>query len=86
MPNLYQMAHMLIRLFVAMYLVVGISALGGLILIAVVAQATGHQANSILTEAIVSYLAEYGAAAFIAGLGLFLLSKKIARYASKGEI
>jgi hypothetical protein len=83
MPSLYELAHMLIRLFAAMYLVIGGAALVGIFLVFAAALATGHQAGSTLTDGVVGYLAEYGVAAFIAGLGLFLLSKKIARFAVK---
>jgi hypothetical protein len=83
MPNLYDAALMLIRVFAASNLVIGVSALAGVALIALSAIAAGtHQPPDVLLG-VLAYLADFGCAATLGGIALLLLSKRIARFASK---
>ncbi len=81
MPTLYDLAVMLVRLFGAINLVAGISAWLGVVAIVWIDLAT-HHASGDVGVAVVAYLAEYGAACFLLGIGLIISSKLVARYAA----
>jgi hypothetical protein len=84
MPSLYQIALMLTRLFGAIYLVVGSLSIVGVVLISILAINSNHTSElASVGMAVTAYLSEFGSASVIGGIGLLLLSKKIAKFAAK---
>jgi hypothetical protein len=84
MPSLYEMALMLIRLFAAMYIAIGASILAAMLVIVGLNASIHDEDFHTLSAGVLVYLLEYGIVSLVAGIGLFLLSKTIARHASKG--
>jgi hypothetical protein len=82
MPNLYAAALMLVRVFAGMNITIGIASLTTIVFVVVLEILTRIEAPWL--EGILGYLAAYGMAALVGGISLLILSKKIARYASKG--
>jgi hypothetical protein len=82
MPSLYEIALMLVRVFAGINITVGIASLTTIVFVVWFQVLTRIEMSWF--EAIIAYLAEFGVAALVSGTALLILSKKIARYASKG--
>lgn len=74
---------MLIRLFAALYLTVGVSALIGMMIIFKLEKIIPDQNFQIWGPSFVTYSAFYGAVSLFGGIGLLLMSKTIAHFAAK---
>jgi hypothetical protein len=85
MLTVRELARMLTRLFGALYLVVGISVLAGMVIVVELNFFIPSQDFHIWAPTFITYLAFYGAVSFFGGLGLLLLSNAIVRFASKSE-
>lgn len=82
MPNLYEIALMLVRLFAGVNLVFGVTCLVGILLIFAPTLLMHREPPDVLFG-VVGYLADFGVAALLGGIVLSVLSKRVARYASK---
>ncbi len=83
MPSIYEIALMLVRLFAGMNVAVGMASL--VVSIAGAFYAVfEHIGVESLFAGVMGYLLDYGAAALLGGIAMLALSRRIARYASKG--
>ena len=82
MPSTYSIALVLMRTFAGINLVGGITALIAVMPVSMVGAFLGGDAKS-LSISLLTYLLEWGFSATIVGFSLLLLSKPIARFASK---
>jgi len=84
MLNLYETGLLLARLLGAVNLIVGIAVLIAALLIGAIGFADrSGLADNVLLGGVILYLLEYGTAALVAGIAVLLVSKRIARLASK---